>query len=99
TSCLGGNFLNLLQADNKLTALLNLVLDAKDDLMCSDPSTNYFFDIVHPTERVQRLFGYFAKHAIDAARSGKTYEMTEANMLSLIKTYNLGTPAPKPARI
>ncbi|KAJ2775245.1 hypothetical protein IWQ56_000162 [Coemansia nantahalensis] len=99
TSCLGGNFLNLLQADNKLTALLNLVLDAKDDLMCSDPSTNYFFDIVHPTERVQRLFGYFAKHAIDAARSGKTYEMSEANMLSLIKTYNLGTPAPKPARI
>ncbi|KAJ2715468.1 hypothetical protein H4R19_001193 [Coemansia spiralis] len=99
TACVGGNTLNLVQADNKLSALLNMVLDAKNDLMCTNPSTNYFFDIVHPAERVQRLFGYYAKHLIDAARSGQTYDMIEANMLSLITTYNLNTPAPKPARI
>ncbi|KAJ1721149.1 hypothetical protein LPJ61_006075 [Coemansia biformis] len=99
TSCVGGNFLNLLQADNKMIALLDLVLNADENVMCDNPSTNYFFDIVHPAERVQRLFGYFAKSVVDAARKGQAFEMNEANILSLIKTYGLNTPAPKPARV
>ncbi|KAJ1794756.1 hypothetical protein LPJ59_004470, partial [Coemansia sp. RSA 2399] len=66
---------------------------------CADPSTNYFFDFVHPAERVQRLFGYYAWKSISAVLSGTTYDLTEANLLSLISTYNLGTVAPKPASI
>ncbi|KAJ2738954.1 hypothetical protein GGI20_006188, partial [Coemansia sp. BCRC 34301] len=99
TSCVGGNLLNLVQAKDKLLALLQLVLDAKDNLLCSNPSTNYFFDPVHPAERVQRLFGYFGKEVMAAMIQGTTYELNEANILSIIRKYNLGTPAPKPARV
>ncbi|KAJ2078755.1 hypothetical protein H4R24_004257 [Coemansia sp. RSA 988] len=67
--------------------------------VCTDPSTFYFFDSVHPSERVQRLYGYYSWKQINALKEGKVYEPTEANMLSLISTYNLGTPAPKPAAI
>ncbi|KAJ1667505.1 hypothetical protein IW140_003015 [Coemansia sp. RSA 1813] len=66
---------------------------------CADPSTSYFFDAVHPAERVHRLFGYYSWKAISALLSGSTYELNEANLLSLIKTYKLGTVAPKPAAI
>ncbi|KAJ1665293.1 hypothetical protein IW140_000647 [Coemansia sp. RSA 1813] len=99
TSCVGGNTLNLVQSDNKLIALLQLILDAKEDLMCSNPSTNYFFDFVHPAERIQRLFGYFGKEMVAAILSGKTFELNEANILSIITKYNLGTPAPKPVAV
>ncbi|KAJ2807768.1 hypothetical protein H4R20_001146 [Coemansia guatemalensis] len=99
TSCVGGNVLNLVQSDNKLIALLKLVLNAKENLMCSNPSTNYFFDFVHPAERVQRLFGYYSSELISALKEGKALEMSEATMLSIIQKYNLGTDAPKPAAI
>ncbi|KAJ2778924.1 hypothetical protein H4R18_004316 [Coemansia javaensis] len=99
TSCVGGNALNLIQAQNKLVALMNFVVNADSNLMCTNPSTNYFFDVVHPAERVQRLFGYYAKHLVDALRQGATFDMTEANMLALIKQHSLNTPAPKPAKV
>ncbi|KAJ2017418.1 hypothetical protein IWW57_005365 [Coemansia sp. S610] len=99
TSCVGGNFLNLVQAEDKLLALLQLVVDAKDNVICSNPSTNYFFDPVHPAERVQRLFGYYGKEVFASLIQGTTYHLNEANILSLISKYNLGTPAPKPARV
>ncbi|KAI9504439.1 GDSL-like Lipase/Acylhydrolase-domain-containing protein [Coemansia spiralis] len=66
---------------------------------CSDPSTNYFFDSVHPAERVHRLFGYYAWQSFTAVLKGSTYALSEANLLALISQYNLGTPAPKPAAI
>ncbi|KAJ2447454.1 hypothetical protein GGF42_005434 [Coemansia sp. RSA 2424] len=99
TSCVGGNLLNLVQAEDKLLALLQLALDSKDNVLCSNPSTNYFFDPVHPAERVQRLFGYYGKEVMVAMVQGTTFDLNEANILSIISKYNLGTPAPKPASI
>ncbi|KAJ2660703.1 hypothetical protein IWW48_002800 [Coemansia sp. RSA 1200] len=99
TSCVGGNVLNLVQSDNKLAALLKLIVDAKENLMCSDPSTNYFFDFVHPAERIQRLFGYFGKEMVSSALQGKALELTEDSILSIINKNNLGTPAPKPVAV
>ncbi|KAJ2463714.1 hypothetical protein GGI02_005175, partial [Coemansia sp. RSA 2322] len=99
TSCVGGNLLDLVQAENKLLALFQLVLDANEDLLCSNPSTNYFFDPVHPAERVQRLFGYYGKEVMTATIQGQNYDLSEANILSLISKYNLGTAAPKPATV
>ncbi|KAJ1746203.1 hypothetical protein LPJ79_005955 [Coemansia sp. RSA 1821] len=99
TSCVGGNVLNLIQSDNKLMALLKLVVDAKKNIMCSNPSTNYFFDFVHPAERIQRLFGYYSHEMIAALQKGQTLELTESAILSIIKQYNLGTPAPKPVAV
>ncbi|KAJ1964445.1 hypothetical protein GGI12_001429 [Dipsacomyces acuminosporus] len=99
TSCVGGNTLNLIQSKDKLAAFIKWVMDVKEAFMCSDPSTHYFFDLEHPAERIHRLFGYAGKELVAAALSGKTFEMNEANLLTLISKYNLGTPAPKPARI
>ncbi|KAJ2481833.1 hypothetical protein IWW56_001449 [Coemansia sp. RSA 2131] len=66
---------------------------------CTDPSKFYFFDDVHLAERIQRLLGYYTWMKVKAQRQGKVFELTEANLLSLISAYKLGTPAPKPAAI
>ncbi|KAJ1901676.1 hypothetical protein LPJ66_000589 [Kickxella alabastrina] len=99
TSCIGGNTLNLLQADNKLLALMKLIFDAKENLMCADPSKSYFFDFVHPGEKITRLFGYYTKELIDSVNSGEQVSMTEDNLLDIIKKYNLGSPVAKPVQI
>ncbi|KAJ2391279.1 hypothetical protein GGI23_005447 [Coemansia sp. RSA 2559] len=99
TACVGGNTLGLVQADNKLLALLQLIVDAKEDLLCSDPSSSYFFDFVHPAERIQRLFGYFGKEMVTAILQGTKLELNEANIISIISKYDLGTPAPKPVAV
>ncbi|KAJ2205327.1 hypothetical protein IW143_005341, partial [Coemansia sp. RSA 520] len=70
-----------------------------NESVCIDPSRFYFFDNVHPAERIQRLFGYYNWMEINAQRQDKVFEPTESNLLLLIKTYKLGTLAPKPAAI
>ncbi|KAJ2794471.1 hypothetical protein H4R20_006214 [Coemansia guatemalensis] len=86
--------------DTKSAAsMINSCMNDASDSVCTDPSTFYFFDSVHPSERVQRLFGYYSWKEISALKEGKSFEPTEANLLSLINTYNLGTAAPKPAAI
>ncbi|KAI8318966.1 hypothetical protein GQ54DRAFT_320728 [Martensiomyces pterosporus] len=99
TSCVGGNTLNLIESQDKLSALVQFFIDAKEDLLCSDPSTNYFFDPVHPAERVHRLFGYVGKEMVAATIQGQQFQLTESSILSIISKYNLGTPAPKPASV
>ncbi|KAJ2720640.1 RasGAP protein [Coemansia sp. Benny D115] len=99
TSCVGGNLLNLVQADNKLLALLKLIVNAKENLMCSDPSKSYFFDFVHPAERIQRLFGYYGKELVTALISGTTVDLSEAKLLSIIQKYNLGSAVSKPVKV
>ncbi|KAJ1802484.1 hypothetical protein LPJ75_006174, partial [Coemansia sp. RSA 2598] len=99
TSCVGGNLLNLIQADNKLLALLKLIVDAKQNLMCDDPSENYFMDFVHPAERIQRLFGYYSREVIMAAKSGKQLPPNEDTLLALVSKYNLGGAVAKPVRV
>ncbi|KAJ2705389.1 hypothetical protein FB645_002469 [Coemansia sp. IMI 203386] len=66
---------------------------------CADPSTHYFADSVHPAERVHRLFGYYAWKQVLSLLQGTDFALTEANLVSLINTYNLGTVAPKPAAV
>ncbi|KAJ2481832.1 hypothetical protein IWW56_001448 [Coemansia sp. RSA 2131] len=74
-------------------------INASSENVCIDPSRFYFFDSVHPSERIQRLFGYYNWMNINSQRQGKAFEPTESNLLLLIKKYKLGTPAPKPAAI
>ncbi|KAJ2501742.1 hypothetical protein GGH96_001706 [Coemansia sp. RSA 1972] len=80
-------------------AMIASCMDIPTESVCTDPSKFYFFDDVHPSERVQRLYGYYNYMEISALREGKVFELTEANLLSLISAYKLGTPAPKPAAI
>ncbi|KAJ2845568.1 hypothetical protein J3B02_004644, partial [Coemansia erecta] len=99
TSCVGGNLLNLVQADNKLIALLKLIVNANENLMCDNPSENYFMDFVHPAERIQRLFGYYSRELVLAVQSGKQLPPSEDTLLALISKYNLGSAVAKPVQV
>ncbi|KAJ2813075.1 hypothetical protein H4S07_000944 [Coemansia furcata] len=85
--------------DYSLKTLISSAMGISPKGVCSSPSTNYFFDDVHPAERVHRLFGYYSYSAIAAKAQNSVFELNEANLLSLITKYNLGTPSPKPATI
>ncbi|KAJ2705388.1 hypothetical protein FB645_002468 [Coemansia sp. IMI 203386] len=84
---------------DSLAGVLGSILNSSSNDMCADPSVLYFFDDIHPAERIHRLYGYFGNELAKAHFNGKTYEVTEENLLSLISTYNLGTVAPKPATV
>ncbi|KAJ2697855.1 hypothetical protein H4218_003678 [Coemansia sp. IMI 209128] len=87
-------------SDYSLKTLISLAMgENSGESACSNPSTNYFFDDVHPAERIHRLFGYYSFSEITAKAQNSVFELNEANILSLISKYNLGTPAPKPATI
>ncbi|KAJ1951313.1 hypothetical protein FBU59_000237 [Linderina macrospora] len=98
-ACLGGELLHFFQDNNFAQSLINFVTHLDEALMCKDPSVYYFFDPVHPAERVQRLYGYFSYKVVNAWMKGQTYELNEANLLSIIGEYKLNSPAPKPAML
>ncbi|KAJ1956691.1 hypothetical protein EC988_001215 [Linderina pennispora] len=83
---------------NILQGLIDLLTNL-GEVICSNPTEHYFMDPVHPAERVQRLFGYYMYEAIHALRSGSSFDLNEANLLSLIGKFGLNTAAPKPAAI
>ncbi|ORX70564.1 hypothetical protein DL89DRAFT_266765 [Linderina pennispora] len=65
----------------------------------SIPGLTTSFDPIHPAERIQRLFGYLGFEMVKTTLQGGTYDINEANILNIIKTYSLNSPAPKPASI
>ncbi|KAJ2745367.1 hypothetical protein GGI20_002212 [Coemansia sp. BCRC 34301] len=79
--------------------LLASIMNCSNNPSCPDPSLHYFFDPIHPSERVHRLYGYFGRELVTALLQGSTYNLTESNLLSLISRHNLGTPAPKPVKV
>ncbi|KAJ1899027.1 hypothetical protein LPJ81_004220 [Coemansia sp. IMI 209127] len=63
TFCASGQWLSLFEDHITLLDFLKYVAfesgaeTAKD---CDDPASVFFFDPIHPSERVHRLFGYYA---------------------------------------
>ncbi|KAJ2556772.1 hypothetical protein EV175_001778 [Coemansia sp. RSA 1933] len=98
-SCLSVDADSLIKADNKLVALLKTSYKAQESQLCGDPSTYVFFDLVHPSERIQRMLGYFSFEMIVAQQQGLQMEINEESIVNLIEKYNLGTPVTKPAKI
>ncbi|KAJ2716843.1 hypothetical protein H4R19_000406 [Coemansia spiralis] len=91
---------------NDLTGLIGAGLTSDEfaarvagSLVCSDPSASFFFDAVHPGERIHRLFGYYAAELIYARVKGRPFALCETTLLGIIQKYSLGTPAPKPATV
>ncbi|KAJ2799220.1 hypothetical protein H4R20_004524, partial [Coemansia guatemalensis] len=97
-SCLATDILGIIAKGEELGPE-RFAAEVKKSLVCDDPSTSYFFDIVHPAERVQRLFGYYFSERLIYVSNGESLEIDEEGILDTIQKYNLGTPAPKPARI
>ncbi|KAI9502355.1 hypothetical protein GGI25_004752 [Coemansia spiralis] len=98
-SCVGGNALQLFLGKNHIEALLAFALDLKGALLCSNPEEHFFWDPIHPNDRVHRLFGYYVYKAIKSSESDSLFAPSEANLLSLIYTYNLNSTPLKPAKI
>ncbi|KAJ1951311.1 hypothetical protein FBU59_000235 [Linderina macrospora] len=98
-ACVGGELRRLFQDGNLVQHLIDLVINLDEVLMCRSPTEYYFFDSVHPSERMHRLFGYFTYEAITAQRSGSTFSLNEANIISVIQKYSLNSAAPKPASL
>ncbi|KAJ1919319.1 hypothetical protein GGI16_004761 [Coemansia sp. S142-1] len=84
---------------DSIGGLLASIMNCSNNPSCPDASKHYFFDPIHPNERVHRLYGYFGKELVSALFQGSTYNVTEPNLLSLISKNNLGTPAPKPVSV
>ncbi|ORX70562.1 hypothetical protein DL89DRAFT_322022 [Linderina pennispora] len=97
--CVGGELAAFLQDDNFIQHLIDFITNIDEALLCKQPTYNYFFDPVHPAERIQRLYGYFTYEVITAARSGSNFALSEDNLLSIIQKYGLNSVAPKPAAI
>ncbi|KAJ2909290.1 hypothetical protein GGI21_002029 [Coemansia aciculifera] len=84
---------------DSIGGLLASIMNCSHNPRCPDASLHYFFDTIHPNERVHRLYGYFVKELVAALFQGSTYNITEDNLLSIISKNNLGTQAPKPVKI
>ncbi|KAJ2722539.1 hypothetical protein GGI07_003246 [Coemansia sp. Benny D115] len=101
-SCVGGNALSLFTSHNHCEALIRFAMDIKGTLLCSNPSKNYFWDPIHPGERVHRLFGYYANEFFNSLKAGNSsglYKPSASNLLKLVSKYGLNSDAPKPVRI
>ncbi|KAJ2364966.1 hypothetical protein H4S02_010768, partial [Coemansia sp. RSA 2611] len=57
--CVGGSWLALFEDHLRVASMLRYVVAADSTVKCTDPSRLFFFDPTHPSERVQRLFGYY----------------------------------------
>ncbi|KAJ2156830.1 hypothetical protein GGF46_004929 [Coemansia sp. RSA 552] len=83
SSCVSGNLVGVVGTDTQV---------------CSNPAANYFVDYVHPTEKIQRLFGYYTNELVNAVKQGLKLDITEDVLLNLIGRYNLGNEITKPAQ-
>ncbi|KAJ2379632.1 hypothetical protein IW150_000021 [Coemansia sp. RSA 2607] len=103
TYCVGGSWITLFK-DQPLFSNFMKYLFSSDSISasCDDPSTKFFFDPIHPSERVHRLFGYHIHKELLQLLSDKdavSYDLSESGLIQLIETHKLNEPAPKPASI
>ncbi|KAJ2396019.1 hypothetical protein GGI23_004075, partial [Coemansia sp. RSA 2559] len=108
TFCAGGQWLSLFEDHITLLDLLKYVVfesGTETATACNDPASVFFFDPIHPSERVHRLFGYYAFQLFQQVLSGGNNDkdpnsfLTEKTILTLISKYSLSTTAPKPASL
>ncbi|KAJ2692136.1 hypothetical protein GGH99_001926 [Coemansia sp. RSA 1285] len=101
SSCIAGNVMALVENNKQMEAMLRLAFDLKDTLICDNPQDHFFWDPIHPNDRIHRLFGYYVNELIkaQAAGSGQAFALSEANILSLVSKHNLGSDTKKPAQI
>ncbi|KAJ2532625.1 hypothetical protein GGH20_001054 [Coemansia sp. RSA 1937] len=98
TACVGKKYVDMF-VDGETPDFENMPKNVTDSLVCSSPSTNYFFDYFHLGERVHRLLGYYSSEYAKALQSGKSFELDENTLLELVHRYNLGTNVSKPVNV
>ncbi|KAJ2339229.1 hypothetical protein GGF43_006690, partial [Coemansia sp. RSA 2618] len=99
-SCVGGKLINLITGTTKLSSLLDTISDNKDSTaICTDPGSHFFWDPLHPTDRVHRLFGYYVNSVINGCKAGNSVSVTKDLLVQLIKKHRLNTTPPQPAQV
>ncbi|KAJ2158983.1 hypothetical protein GGF46_003351 [Coemansia sp. RSA 552] len=82
-----------------LASASRAAINDNGETICTDPSRFFFTDDLHPNERFHRLLGYYSWKLLQEQKRGRRFDVTTANLLELIKTFNLDTRAPKPASV
>ncbi|KAJ1722934.1 hypothetical protein LPJ53_002687 [Coemansia erecta] len=99
-ACVGGNLLGLFSDANHVEALVRFLVDVKGAVLCSKPGAQFFWDPIHPGERVHRLFGYYASKVIGAMAANQPVDApTQGVLLGLVAQYNLASAVAKPAAV
>ncbi|KAJ2071465.1 hypothetical protein GGH13_003334 [Coemansia sp. S155-1] len=89
--CVGGSWLSLFDDEISVSKFLRFLFSSDSKPMCTDPSSHFFFDPIHPTDRVHRLFGYCAHQIIARQVAGlPPFEFTNENLIALIARHKLG---------
>ncbi|KAI9471498.1 hypothetical protein BX667DRAFT_508734 [Coemansia mojavensis] len=87
--CVGKDFIHLLSNNDIAHALLKFVFSSKTHAVCTNPQEHFFWDPLHPSAQVHRLFGHYAHKAISAANN--SLEITEDMLVQIIKEHSLDT--------
>ncbi|KAJ2834521.1 hypothetical protein FBU31_001766, partial [Coemansia sp. 'formosensis'] len=91
--CVGGSWLSLFDDEISLRKFLKFLFSSDSKPMCTDPSSHFYFDPIHPTDRVHRLFGYCAHQIIARQIAGlPPFEFTKETLIALITKHELGVP-------
>ncbi|KAJ2374487.1 hypothetical protein IW150_000891 [Coemansia sp. RSA 2607] len=100
-ACVGGNLLGLFSDNDHIEALVRFLVDVRGAVLCSSPGAQFFWDPIHPGERVHRLFGYYASAVIGAlaANGSSSYAPSQQNLLALVTQYNLASAVARPAAV
>ncbi|KAJ1998254.1 hypothetical protein GGI06_006297 [Coemansia sp. S85] len=89
--CVGGSWLSLFDDEVSLSKFLGFLFSNDSQSLCRDPSSHFYFDPIHPTDRVHRLFGYCAREIVARQVAGlPEFEFTEENLIAIIAQHNLG---------
>ncbi|KAJ2590144.1 hypothetical protein H4R99_007200 [Coemansia sp. RSA 1722] len=101
--CVAGPWVDLFNDQLSLTKFMRyLVSSDSNAALCDDPGTRFFWDPVHPSERVHRLFAYHIYNTLlpmVLSQADSNYELSESGLIELIRKHKLDEPAPKPASI
>ncbi|KAJ2777299.1 hypothetical protein GGI15_004553 [Coemansia interrupta] len=98
-ACVGGNLLGLFTDADHVEALVRFLVDVRGAVLCSTPAAQFFWDPIHPGERVHRLFGYYASNVLVALAANQSYAPSQDNLLSLVSQHNLASIVAKPAAV
>ncbi|KAJ2449321.1 hypothetical protein EV183_004952 [Coemansia sp. RSA 2336] len=98
--CISGSWLALFEDRLLFSNVLKFAISDDSVDECADAGSLFFFDPIHPSERVQRLFGYYMYEYIQNLDAGlPSLVASDKVLLNLTTHYKLYTPVVKPVAI
>lgn len=92
TSCISGNnsWLDMFDDNFHWLSILKLLLGWNNMQACKNPNSLFFFDPIHPSGKVHRLFGYYVYDTISRIRNQQPLpKINEQMLVNMIKDRKL----------